>query len=176
MDAETRFNYLVGALGLLAPLLSAVWFTRNYRPRILIKDLDELVKQTVDLYESYVSDGLLEDESLRHGLQLELSKLQRSADGVRQESFKITTTVGDYRALLRGESRNILLVSTKILEFRTYMVRTSEKLKKEREEGDNCAIVSNSSHSQDVPLPEDISLVENVNVKAITEAEISPHI
>ncbi|KAG5642203.1 hypothetical protein DXG03_003419 [Asterophora parasitica] len=79
MDAETRFNYLAGALAIFCPTISVLWLTRKLRPSVIIKELDELLRDTVCLYDSYVSDGLLDDDSVRESLKSELAleKLQR---------------------------------------------------------------------------------------------------
>lgn len=146
MSIETRFNYLVGGLALLSTLSSVLWFSRNFRPSVQIKYLDELLQETVGLYDSYVADGLLEDARIHDEIKGELSMLQRSVMGVREETYKIRTTVGEYRALLHGGWKKIHLVSTQIMDFRAGLIRTSQKLRRDREALVACT-TNNISHA-----------------------------
>lgn len=133
MDIESRFNYLVGGLALLSAIVSALWFSRNFRPSVLVKQLDELLHDTISLYDSYVADGLLDDQQLREGIRRELLKLQRSANAAKEETYKIKTTAGEYSAVFRGEWKNIRVVSARIIDFRAELIRTSQEVRKNRE-------------------------------------------
>lgn len=60
MDKQSDiFNYYVGGMALFSTVISAALFSRMYLPGAQLRVLDELLRETRNIYEKSSADGLL---------------------------------------------------------------------------------------------------------------------
>lgn len=74
--SESIFSYFVGGLALVSAIISTILYYRIYLPEAQIKILDDLLRETKDIYKKADADGLLEEaEAFRNFIQTQLLRL-----------------------------------------------------------------------------------------------------
>ncbi|KAI0944012.1 hypothetical protein AcV7_001948 [Taiwanofungus camphoratus] len=115
---------VLGTLGLIPMVLAMV---QSQFPSTRLKVLDDTLTETTSLFRTVSEEGLLKDVDYVSQTRDRLSFMCRQAEEFRTATHCATTTLKEFKELLKGLSRKISLLCEEVKELRASISTTSSK-------------------------------------------------
>ncbi|KAF9463065.1 hypothetical protein BDZ94DRAFT_1259982 [Collybia nuda] len=156
--ASNIFSFFLGGLALISAITSTILYYRAFLPTAQMKILDDLLRETKDIYVKAEAEGLLPGTLFRRQVCQQLTCFERSSDNLREDAYQATTPVDEYIGLMKGLSSKIIRISHDVKKLRSLLITTSQ-LERLRREQQFAILESDADWSVDVTLPDSTNLI-----------------
>ncbi|KAF5387970.1 hypothetical protein D9615_000853 [Tricholomella constricta] len=175
--AETKFNYVLGALTLIGILYSARILLHKHLPRTRMELFDSLLVDTRSIYDRACAENLLPPDMTRNA-KVQLQKFEIQGDDLRVIKYHSLTLRDILNLLSGGRWSKIAHLSKDLMDLRSNLVKTSQEewARRNGEEGNESEterMLHSEADSCDDHLDETNHLSGNFTASSETAADVS---
>jgi len=124
--SASHFSFIAGVLGFVMAVTSASAWCRAYFPSVQMKILDDLLKETQEIYEQAETENLFPSEIFRKISKSMLASMEQRSLPLRKGTYNATTVIHEFLALFNGLSLRIIQLSYRVKKLRACLHATSE--------------------------------------------------
>lgn len=120
MDSTSanHFSFIAGVLGFVMAVTSASAWCRAYFPSVQMKILDDLLRETRQIYEQADTENLFPSEKFRKRSKSMLASMEQRSLPLRESTYNATTVIHEFLALFNGLSLRIMQLSYRVKKLR----------------------------------------------------------
>ncbi|EDR13148.1 uncharacterized protein LACBIDRAFT_308683 [Laccaria bicolor S238N-H82] len=146
--SASHFTFIAGVLG----FVMAVAWCRAYFPSIQMKFLDDLLKETQQIYEQAETENLFPSEKFRKISKSMLASMEQRSLPLRKGTYNATTVIHEFLALFNGLSLRIIQLSYRVKKLRACLHATSEIERSKRRHGSRAPLDNGGADDTSVLL------------------------
>ncbi|KAF5380185.1 hypothetical protein D9615_006182 [Tricholomella constricta] len=128
---SNNFGFFTGALAILGSVASLFLFYRNFFPNAQMEGLEKAYQSTQEYYEAVRGEGILPD-AYAEQIEADIKELEYTIISLRDTTYKCSTVVEEFVALMGGLSRVIGKATVKVRNLKAKIATVSEEQRRLR--------------------------------------------
>lgn len=116
--SASHFSFIAGVLGFVIAVTSASAWCRACFPSVQMKILDDLLRETRQIYEQADTENLFPSEKFRKRSKSMLASMEQRSLPLRESTYNATTVIHEFLALFNGLSLRIMQLSYRVKKLR----------------------------------------------------------